>query len=302
MTGAGADTMIASAEATPPGLFTARGFFEEMRRGNSTRSAALLTGDGSALAPSSLDEYPDSAAAWVAGMYALVFRRAADRSALDTHTRFLRTGGDPAALLKVLKASSEARDARLHGPTDLAEAFVVGAYLVILGRLPDPRGLATHVAKLQEGVTPDGILHQLWGSDEARAGLRIPPRPVDRLDILARKIQTVGLRISLEPETTAWVRDALEHGTPTRRVIRSLARRRYGVSPHAALVLLTAPPRVAAAVAATAMAVRREELRRDRLWQLQLHRATGWRLDRLEHLLTASAASSSERLDGDGRS
>lgn len=285
--------MTSVLSAIPRSLFTSGGFLEEMRRrGGGAREAALLTHDGSALAPAALDDYPDPAVAWVAGMYALVFRRRADRHALHTHVRYLRAGGDPATLLDQLMGSPEAWAAGVRSRPSLPDALVTGAYLILLGRMPDPAGLATHVAAIGDGVAPAGLLERLWTSEEGRASFRSPPPAVDELDILARMIQSVALRRRPTPETTAWAKDALERGVSVRRVIRSLALQ-GGRSVRAAFVVLTARPRATATATATVAALAREEQLRDRVWQWQLHRATAQHIERLQNMMTAADESAS---------
>jgi hypothetical protein len=50
---------------------------------------------------------------------------------------------------------------------DTALAWVYGAYAAVLGRLPDPSGLATHEALLRGGWAPEKLVSRLVASDEA---------------------------------------------------------------------------------------------------------------------------------------
>src|SRR5690349_9003889 len=128
-------------------------------------SAALLT-PSSQLAPVTLDEHPDPATAWVTGFYALTLRRRADAAGLAQHSRAIRNGASPASVLDEILSSPEAVLAGANRP-DLPEAYVTGAYLVGLGRMPDPQGLRQYVVALADGMDEDTLLGSLLASDEA---------------------------------------------------------------------------------------------------------------------------------------
>jgi hypothetical protein len=50
---------------------------------------------------------------------------------------------------------------------DTALAWIYGAYAAVLGRLPDPAGLATHEELLRSGWPPEELVSRLVASDEA---------------------------------------------------------------------------------------------------------------------------------------
>jgi hypothetical protein len=271
-------------DSLPRLVFSARGFLAEMRRGVSVGDAHFFTASGSQLAPATLDEYPDPAVAWVSGIYALVAGRRPDVALLRRYTRALRGGTPPAQVLDSISGGPGGGGGGAVPHPDLLEAYVTGAYLVCLGRLPDAGGLTTHVAALQRGMTESQLLERLLNSEEADAEFRFPPAPVDELEILARTIQTVALRAAADPEHTAWAHDALTRGVPARLVVRSMARRVRGRSPRGVFAALTARPRAASAARAARLTLVREEVLRDRVWQWKLQRATWRRLDRIEGL------------------
>ena len=279
-------------------LFTARGFLHEMRQWSSQAGgAASLTSRGSLLAPTTLDEYPDAATAWVTGIYALVLKRRADPAGLRGQAHALRNGASPAAVLEAVMASPEAKSAGTRTRPDLAKTYVTGAHLAALGRLPHGADLAAHVAELADGLSEAQLLRRLLESEEPQTQFRFPPPAVDSSDLLARTLQTVALRADVTPETTTWARDALDRGVAPRLIVRALARRLHGRSARAVYVALTARPRAAAARVAAEQGVLREEIARERAWQWQLQRATWQRMERLEALVAVGRQAPPEEID-----
>jgi hypothetical protein len=64
-------------------------------------------------------------------------------------------------------AASRLTLGHLDRQPDTAQAWVYGAYAAVLGRLPDPAGLATHEALLRSGWPPEALVSRLVASDEA---------------------------------------------------------------------------------------------------------------------------------------
>lgn len=271
--------------ATENRLFTAAGFRYAMAHPSSAASKRSSRNAASVeLVPETLDEHPDRAIAWVSGIYALALQRKPDPAGMRTHVEALRNGASPTSVLDSIMSSPESSGRSSHQHPDLLEAYVTGAYLVALARLPEPEGLQSHVAALHAGTSDTALLESLLASEEARGKLRFPPAPVDELDLLAEQIQTVALRTHLTPEQTLWVKDALRSGVAPRQVVRSLARRLRGVSAAGVYAAVTARSRASAAAQAAVIASVRAEVLRERRWQWDLQRETWRRLDRLEAL------------------
>ena len=138
-----------------------------------------------------LDREPDVVTAWVYGAYAAVLGRLPDADGLQAHERLLRRGGSPADMVAGLAASGEARDAITDPPADLDEVFVVGAYLVALGRRPDPHGAQAQLQALKDGVDHTEVLASLLRSSEAKKQLRFPPATASPDEHLARAVQEI---------------------------------------------------------------------------------------------------------------
>jgi hypothetical protein len=275
--------MISSPDPVVPFVFTAHGFLDEMRRrGGGAGEAAALTASGSLLVARVLDEYPDPALAWITGIYALAMRRRPAPAVLRKHLQSLRDGASPADVLDEVLTSPEAAASRPQKRPDLAETYVTGVYLVALSRVPDQPGLAAHVAALARGMTEAQLLKHLLGTGEAQSQFRYPPPRIDVVDVLARTVQSVGVGEEPTLETTQWAQEALSRGVSPQQVVRSLARRLYGLSPRGVLVALTARRRGADARRSADLAVLHEELLRERVWHWEVQRATWQRLDRLE--------------------
>lgn len=268
-------------------LFTTEAFRYAMAHRNTSARSAERLAPRSRLIPETLDERPDRAVAWVTGLYALVLGRRPDVAGFRTYVMALRSGAAPESVVDQLMASPEAITAGARRP-DLLEAFITGAYLTGLGRIPDPAGLADYKAALAAGANETTVLESLLASDEAASQLRFPPAKVDDVELLGEKIQTVALHVQRTDENTAWVKDALRRGVPPRQVVRSLGRRMYGVSRTGVLVAATARWRAAMARRSASAAVLQEELLRDRAWQWRVHRSTWERLDRIEQWMRAA--------------
>jgi hypothetical protein len=137
--------------------------------------------------------------AWVYGAYASVLGRLPDADGLRAHEDPLRRGGSPADMLMSLAASTEAREAITDPPADFDEAFVTGAYLVALGRRPDPRGAEAQLEALRNGVSHEEVLASLLRSPEARNQLRFPPASASPGEHLARSVQEIVVG-SVDPD------------------------------------------------------------------------------------------------------
>jgi hypothetical protein len=278
--------VISSHFATGRRLFTAAGFRYAMAHPSSAASKKSSRNAASVeLVPETLDEHPDRAAAWVTGIYALALHRKPDTAGFRMHAQAIREGATPTSVLDGIMASPEASSRSSSQHPDLLEAFVTGAYLVALGRLPDPDGLRTYITALHAGMSDVDLLAALLASEEAQQQLRFPPAPADHIDVLAEQLQTVALRSHVTAEQTAWAREALRNGVAPRQVVRSLARRLRGVTPAGVYAAATARSRAAAAANAALVVSVHAEVLRERRWQWDLQRATWERLDRLEALV-----------------
>jgi len=292
--------MVTTPDLDPrPRLFTAAGFRYAMAHPSSAATKkSSRTAASVELIPDTLDEHPDRAAAWVTGIYALALHRKPDKVDARVHTQSIREGATPTSVLDRIMASPEASGRSGNQHPDLLEAFVTGAYLVALGRLPDPEGLRSYVDALHRGMTDTDLLAALLASDEAQGQLRFPPAPADDLDVLAEQLQTVALRSHVTAEQTAWARAALGNGVPARQVVRSLARRLRGVSPAGVYAAATARSRATAAANAALVASVRAEMLSERRWQWALQRETWERLDRIEALAQREDKTVADGQDG----
>ncbi|WP_448207513.1 DUF4214 domain-containing protein [Azospirillum sp. sgz302134] len=116
---------------------------------------------------------------FVDGAYRAVLGRIPDPAGLAHHLALLDGGMPKADLVGNLFLSPEgmARQAAVHGPIagldTLAaldgDAFVDGAYRAVLGRAPDPAGLAHHLALLNGGMSKAGLVGSLFLSPEGLA-------------------------------------------------------------------------------------------------------------------------------------
>jgi hypothetical protein len=172
-----------------------------------------------------LDAAPDVVDAWVFGLYARVLGRLPDPAGRVAFSASLRTGSNPRAMLETLLNSEEAISQEVSAPTDLDEAFVVGAYLVVLGRGPDPAGSAGHLALLRGHGSHQQMLDGLMSSSEAQRLMRYPPPPVSRARLVAEALQRI-LYGSHEPDeaVTQSFAAAYSRGAGTRQLARAMLR------------------------------------------------------------------------------
>lgn len=110
------------------------------------------------------------AEAFVEDCYRRLLARPADRAGLRTHTRFLGRGGSRGELILGIAQSEEyvehtARAVDLR-PDKADRAFVEAAYRELLGREPDPGGLANFADALATGASRLEVARQLARSDE----------------------------------------------------------------------------------------------------------------------------------------
>lgn len=174
-----------------------------------------------------LDREPDVVTAWVYGAYATVLGRLPDADGLRTHEAWLRSGGDPAQLVARMVSSDEARDTAPESEADLDDVFVTGAYLVALGRRPDPGGAETQRSRLREGGRHADVLASMLQSAEAQAQLRFPPAVLPVVDQLARAIQLVAVG-DVDPAVHQVLVEAVEDRRPLGWLVRTAVRLRRG--------------------------------------------------------------------------
>jgi hypothetical protein len=105
---------------------------------------------------------------------------------------------------------------------DTATAWVYGAYVSLLDRLPDAAGLATHSALLRRGGSPTELVAALAASDEAADDQAGATADLDEIFVtgaylvaLGRQADTAGLQAH---------RDALRSGGDHEEVLESLLR------------------------------------------------------------------------------
>jgi hypothetical protein len=174
-----------------------------------------------------LDRQPDTATAWVYGAYATLLGRLPDAGGLSSHEALLRQGASPADIVARMSTSDEAGDNSTGTPANVDDIFVTGAYLVALGRRPDPAGAEAQRAALAAGLDHADVLIGLLQSPEAREQLRFPPAPPSPEEQLARSVQEVVVG-SVDPELHRILFRAAREGRSVPWMIRTTLRRRGG--------------------------------------------------------------------------
>lgn len=228
-----------------------------------------------------LDHAPDLADAWVFGLYSSILARLPDPAGLLTHAASLRSGGSPEALAHALVASEEGVHSGAIEPQDLDEVFVIGAYLVVLGRAPETSGLEQHREILRNGNhTREQIIDGLMASEEARHVLRFPPPPLSRSRLVAEAVQVVLLSREPDPEITRLL-GAAYAGLGTRRLAKVLLRRDRRIRGIVRSFFVTRGVARAIEVEATARGAYLETLA-SRRWQWRVDRSTWNRTTLLE--------------------
>jgi hypothetical protein len=165
-----------------------------------------------------LFEYPDAATAWVWGIYASALGRYPDPLGLKMHLGFLRRGGTPSQLFRSVVRSPEARGRVCV--LDLDEIFVVGCFLTALGRHPADHEIDCQ-AKVLKTVTPDALLSEILGSDEATSAIRLPPAPVSRPRVVAEAVQLLVTGRPPSPAITDQYAARIEAGATTLQIVRA---------------------------------------------------------------------------------
>jgi hypothetical protein len=165
--------------------------------------------------------------AWVYGAYATLFGRLPDGGGLSAHESFLSEGGTPTDLVASLLASGEARDNYTGTSVDPDDIFITGAYLVALGRSPDPAGFSAQRAALAAGFDHTDVLVSLLQSKEAQTQLRFPPAPPTPGEQLARSVQEV-VSGTVDPEVHRLLARAAREGRSVHWLIRTAFRLRGG--------------------------------------------------------------------------
>ena len=147
----------------------------------------------------------------VAQLYLQVLGRAPDAEGLQYWVAQVRDGMSYRALVDNFQASAEFSAA--FAPGTSVASFVTAAYQQVLGRAPDPQGLAHYVTQLESGVSRTEILAELSLSAEASArvaaavqtvvvfiGVQGRPPSADELAAVLAQQQDGG---------SAWLEDAV---------------------------------------------------------------------------------------------
>ncbi len=172
-----------------------------------------------------IDSYPTAAHVWAHGIALLAHDRVATTAEVAAAVAAYETGGSE-ALSALAIGGRAATDLLPEDDRRRAETFVAGAYLVALGRRPDPAGLRDNTAFcLRHGA--DATLDVLLASPEARTGERFPPAPVDRDRILLQVVQEVVWGTVRAADTEALL-GAYRSGRPLLWLLRAAVRRRAG--------------------------------------------------------------------------
>lgn len=174
-----------------------------------------------------LDREPDTATAWVYGAYAAVLGRLADSDGLRTYEGRLRNGTTPQRLLTELASSPEGRETATETPDDLDDVFTTGAYLVALGRRPDPAGAEAQRTALRAGVDHRDVLECLLRSPEAQQQLRFPPGFPAADEQLARAVQHI-VAGGVDPQVHQALVQAIRDGRSVTWLVRTALRLRTG--------------------------------------------------------------------------
>ena len=211
-------------ESSPRSPFERRTFATLVRAMHPARRFATAV---SRLAVGELDRQPDTATAWVYGAYATVLGRLPDGDGLRTYEELIRRGTNPAAVVAGMAASREANDNYFDAPADLEEVFVTGAYLVALGRRPDPAGAEAQREALQGRADHTEVLHSLLTSPEAQGQLRFPPAPPSPGELLARAVQEVVIG-DVDPDVQRLLVRAVRDGRSVTWMVRTALRLRGG--------------------------------------------------------------------------
>jgi hypothetical protein len=120
---------------------------------------------------------------FVTGAYSAFLSRVPDPAGASFYLESLNKGTHKFEILQAIAFSEEAAGAR-HSPPNSPQAviqrdwaalmklearrFVCGLYQSVLGRDPDPEGLASHLSRLQEGESKAQLVMSIAASDEAK--------------------------------------------------------------------------------------------------------------------------------------
>ena len=178
-----------SAPATSPVIFTEEGFRVLLRSRFSEASPATTASN----LAETLDVAPDTAIAWVYGLYATVLGRLPQNHEILPAANRLRSGETANGLVEELLASDEAMASGGDRPTDLGVAYITGCYLCVLGRRPDTSGLQHHLDFYASGGSPHVILQSMLESEEASSSQRFPPPSFPEEIAIAQALQAVVL-------------------------------------------------------------------------------------------------------------
>ena len=186
-----------SAPPSSPVVFTEEGF-GILLRSSFPDSTSRATADH---VIETLDAAPDTAMAWVYGLYETVLGRLPQRGEIFAAAGRLRSGETADDLVTELLASDEAiASGSSERPTDLGVAYITGCYLSVFGRRPDPSGLQACLALYSAGSAEGLILQSLLESEEASVTQRFPPPTLPPEIAIGQALQSVVLgRIPLEP-------------------------------------------------------------------------------------------------------
>lgn len=174
-----------------------------------------------------LPRSPRPVDAWVYGLRTQLL--GAPPSAAEGEVLAAAAGDDPVtlpqsavdAVLHSEAGRAQRGDDVLDDVLDLDTAYVVGCYLVAIGRRPDPGGLEAHLGLLRDPAGGQrAVLDALMASAEARAGVRHPPPPVASADVAGELVQLVVWG-TVRPADTVALGEVARQDPDLRRLVRT---------------------------------------------------------------------------------
>lgn len=230
---------------------------------------------GSSAIPDRLASPPDTSAAWICGAYAVVLSRTPDDEGLAGFRQSFEAGLPPEFLLRELRNTREGRDRRAKVPADTRDIFVIGCYLLALGRGPTPTELLEARAALDHGQSLDDYLAMLTATGAARRALRSPPASPDRNAAIAVAIQRATGH-AVDRAVTSRLLAGLVAGESVTQVLHSEMHRHSRHLRARIWTRLTLQSMVAQveSIAAGLLAQQESALTRDLIWRIKL---TEWR-------------------------
>lgn len=185
-------------------------------------------------APSSAEvtERTSPHAAFVRDAYAAAFDRVPSLEEIETQSAFLEAGLSPQNFLSSLLrseergnviAAREATQARHLAASEDSSRFVEQVYRVVLGREADGDGLATHLASMDDGLSPSGLLARFYDTDEAVAFRGRRSGPTFEMEGFVRATFEAVLQRPPEESAVTWFADALRETMDLEGFARGLA-------------------------------------------------------------------------------